>query len=308
MGVSTTSAVTKLESEIINKAYNECPHSSATNIVSLNGVKFYPPPDCVPPSDFTLRAASTVNAECVISNLQDGAAKEAANLSAPAQTGLGVAVSKSVSDVKSSIKNIVDNKCGTADTKNLISLTDTEIKSCKLNLITDASAKEVCVINSTQEIINDIATRSETGSKGSSILGLLFGEGNSIFIIIIILVVVVIVGGVLFKMLKSGGEEKNETNEDLNDLSNDELGLGTEETGEQVGGFDIKKNKSFTILLIILLILLVFALLGIYYKKTGKVVKKINEEDMKKLNDKINDATEIAGFSPNSDNYYRINC
>lgn len=317
MGVSTQKASQKLDTKLTTEAISNCGKTSASNITNISGLDFSSPPDCNPPSSFNLKSASLVNASCVITNLQTTAAKEAAKLNSKAQTGLGVAVTNSETDMQKSIEDKITAECGSLDSNNIVAIKDTKIRTCAFNLVNDATAKSSCEINNTQTLISDIAANTVTDSKGSSILGLLFGEGNSIFVIIIILVIVVIIGAVLFKMLKSGGggEEKNETNEDLNDLSNDELGMGetgeegeTGETGEQMGGFNLKNNKSFTILLIILLILLVFALLSIYYKKTGKKVKKMDEEDMKKLNNKINDATEIAGFSPYSDNYYRINC
>ncbi|AGF85233.1 IMV envelope protein [Moumouvirus goulette] len=230
MGASASTNKQTIENNILNQAYNSCPSIGATNIVTLSGIKFEPPPDCNPPSSMTIGQTATIDSNCLLTSLQSSAAQTAAELSAEAKAGLGIAVSTNINDVKQSISNITKNTCANVSTTNNATIRDTVIKSCQFRVVQDAKENVSCQINSTQDLVSKIASSTASTAQGGSIWEDIFGSGPSGLIvgIIVIIIIFIIIAAVIYFITRN----KNKVN------PSDLLTTQTLEEAALLGGFE----------------------------------------------------------------------
>nr|AEX62679.1 uncharacterized myristoylated membrane protein [Moumouvirus Monve] len=230
MGASSSTNKQTIENNILNQAYNSCPSIGTTNIVSLSGIKFEPPPDCNPPSSMTIGQTATIDSNCLLTSLQSSAAQIAAELSAEAKAGLGISVSTNINDVKQSISNITNNTCANVSTTNNATIRDTVIKSCQFRVVQNAKENVSCQINSTQDLISKIASNAASNAQGGSIWGDIFGSGPSGLIagIIVIIIIFIIIAAVIYFLTRN----KNKVN------PSDLLSTQTLEEAALLGGFN----------------------------------------------------------------------
>ncbi|AQN68404.1 myristylated IMv envelope protein [Saudi moumouvirus] len=230
MGASASTNKQTIENNILNQAYNSCPSIGTTNIVSLSGIKFEPPPDCNPPSSMTIGQTATIDSNCLLTSLQSSAAQIAAELSAEAKAGLGISVSTNINDVKQSISNITNNTCANVSTTNNATIRDTVIKSCQFRVVQNAKENVSCQINSTQDLISKIASNAASNAQGGSIWGDIFGSGPSGLIagIIVIIIIFIIIAAVIYFLTRN----KNKVN------PSDLLSTQTLEEAALLGGFN----------------------------------------------------------------------
>nr|QZX43049.1 myristoylated membrane protein [Mimivirus sp.] len=280
MGASASTNQQTIQNNILNQAYNTCPNIGTTNVIDLSGIKFEPPPDCNPPSEMIIGQTATVDANCLLTSLQSSAADIAAQLNAEAKAGLGIAVSTNINDVKNSINQITTNSCANVSTTNKATIKDTVIKSCKFQVIQDATLNVSCQINATQDLVSKIASNAATSAEGGSIWGLLFGSGIGGIIvgIVVVIVIIAIIGVVIYFV------SKNKSNVNTGDLLNKQ----TLEEAALLGGFNkflqggfdniinnpsnifgnIKNTTTYKILIIsilVLIIVILYKILVIHY-------------------------------------------
>ncbi|AKI80057.1 putative myristoylated membrane protein [Acanthamoeba polyphaga mimivirus] len=209
MGASASTNQQIIENKIINEAYNSCPSIGTANVTTLSGIKFEPPANCNPPSAFVIGQTATVDSNCLLTNLQKGAASTASKLSSQSKAGLGISVSTNINEVENSITNISNNSCAGLATNNVVDITDTVIKSCQFRVVQNASSKVSCQINNTQNLISKIAADAAAQAKGGSIFGDLFGGGlGGIIAAIIIIVVIAIIIGLVVYFIKQSSKNK----------------------------------------------------------------------------------------------------
>ena len=284
MGASVSTNKDTINTNILQKAYNSCGSGARTqNVIDISNVTFDPPDNCNPQSQFIIGQQATADATCLIQNLQSSAAEVASTLSANAQAGLGFAVSTNVSDTTTNINNYVSNICAGASSTNQANIKDTVIKACKFVAVQNASAKESCQINNTQDVISQIASNASSNAQGASVWGLLFGEGGFGKILFIMLGLIIMASIILVLVKKfSGGNKGNNSGIELSDMG-------------QFGGisnfFDSTNNPQlFTMFIIIIILLLVLFSINSFRNKKiiGNDIQKQYQNDPKQMQKQSN--------------------
>ncbi len=208
MGASVSTNQQTIENSIIAEAYNKCPAVGTTQITNLTGIQFDPPANCNPPSSFTVGQTSTIDGNCLLTNLQSSVASTASQLSAQAQAGLGLSGGTNIAAVQQSIAEKTVNDCGQFSTTQQANISDTVIKSCQFQVVQNASQNVSCQINSTQNLASNVAASAAAQAQGGSIFGDLFGTGKAgiIAAIVVGIILLVIVIGLIIFAVKSGGK------------------------------------------------------------------------------------------------------
>lgn len=312
MGASASVNKQKIENQMINEAYAECGTNRTTNLVSLSGIQFDPPPDCSPPSEMTINQVALLDGNCLLGSLQKAAAKFSSTMNANAKAGLGFAVSTNVSETENNIRNYTNQKCAGYSTTNTADVKDTIIKSCKFQVVQNATQNVSCQINETQNAISQIAQKAATTAEGGSIFGMIFGSIGGIISIIVVIVIVIIVIILLIYFIRRKKPE-NETQEEISGETSLSEALVEEKmppkdittiaSGEittkgtvqgQEGGRKKHFRCSKITIIIIILVVVAFLILRI----RGKRIQKISNDDINLLNQKMSEAQQIAKLIP----------
>lgn len=296
MGASVSTNTSSIENDILTASVQGCPTTTAaSNNIVWNGVNITIPPDCPKGSGVNLDQASVVDATCLLSSMQETTAKAALQLSAPAQAALGFAVSTNVDNTKNSLSQYTEQVCAGASTSNYVNWQDVTLDTCDVTIVQNATSNSTCQINATQDQINTIAKDLNAQASGGSIFGSLFGT-TGLGSIIIIIVALIIVALIAFFLLRGGGNKSGaEAPTDLGGIDPADLTGGFNSTDF---GNVMKKYKPYIILLIIAL-----AILVIYLITRSKPVEKFTQTDIKKLNEKISQAKDIAGLNSQTSQY-----
>lgn len=272
MGIGASSNSSSTYTNLTSEAFNSCPTVTASNVISIDNVKFQPDKLCYSPGqpqpEATINQNAGVNATCVITALQKSTSQLIAEQNAAVQGGLGFQYSSNSSDIETQITQKLTNSCGSQSSINAASVSDTIITACQWHFVENATVQESCQINELQNIANAVSQKQTASTKGASVLGSLFGSTGGIiitvFIGIAIVVAVIVVIVILSKQMKAkkAGQQPSIPNEDI------PAGLNSNdiELAELAGGYTnnfscIKINKAYTITIIILLILLFVFLL-----------------------------------------------
>ena len=305
MGASVSTNKSSIENNMLQSAYNSCGTVGSYNVTDLSGIQFLPPPECGSNSSFTIGQTATVDAKCLLTSLQKSAANVATKLSAQAQAGLGFAVSTNISDTVNNISQYSKNKCSNVSASNQASIKDTIIKACTFRVVQNANANQSCQINATQDAISNIATNEAANAKGASIWSLLFGSGGygKIILIMILVIAIAVAALILVKHFtgkkgkkstsgkhKTGKHKHKSSSIKITDLDSD---LG--QTGGLMSLFNsmndpqafmnnLKKNNSYTILVIVIIVILVIFLYNLFKNKDNK----LTENDIQNIYQTIN--------------------
>lgn len=270
MGASSSKSENKSSTEIIESAYNNCGTASAINNIDIKNVKFYPPDDCKEDPEFDINQSSSVDGTCLISQLQDSAASSASELSSDAQADLGLSSSDGKTITDNDISEYTTNQCANYSSTNSATIYDTEVRSCKFQVVQAANANQSCQINATQTLVSDIDAKTTTTAEGGSLLGDLFGSPTNIALIIGAIILIMIIGGVGYYFYKknssqSGGFAKNMYGGDCS-------------------------NPTYLIIVILIILLLV----GIFLNFSKNKDKPMTEDDVNDINQKYVEAKIIA--------------
>jgi len=308
MGVSASVNTQKNINNMVQSDYNSCGNGSsgAYNVVSLNGIQFDPPSTCPPNNSLQIGQTATVNATCLISALQSTAAQLASQLNATQQASLGFSFGYTNNVSTTDISNFISNQCQSYSSANIASINDTVIESCNFQIVQDATVNQSCQINATQDLINNISNLLTSQTSGGSVFGDLFGNGPlgaivGIIIVIVIIVVIAVIGIIVFKAFFSGSSKQNQQK-----LTEAAL-LAGGGNGYQIGslrsflkkltnsttfGNEIKKNKAFTILIILFLLILA----TVFLIASCKIKQPLTEADLEKFGQTVSEANKIAGL------------
>lgn len=286
MGASVSTSSVTSENNIITKSTNSCGKTVASNVLNISGIKWNPPQYCGKESKFTVDQVAKVDADCFINSLQENLADSVAKLNAQAQTGLGVAVSTNVSDIKQSITSIVENECKGASSTNVVAAKDIESTGCQMQFFQNATAKSKCKIDALQKMAIKSDTTADTTAAGANLGSLLFGSWGGIGLTsLIVLIVVGIIGYYLWSRSQNKAVEEADadTEEDATD-------------SEQKGGnFFNKKNYSITIIMILLVLVVVF----VAFSNTSN--NQLTVIDLANFQNKVAEAKQIAKLDTISD-------
>lgn len=194
MGGQAASSKSKVENDLVTKAFNSCPNVVASNTVNLSGVQFRPDlnPQCVNPK-FEINQSAGVEADCVIKSLQDSLAETVSKMSAESQGGFGFQASQTVSDIKTQIEQITENNCGNQSATNVADIKDTLVTACDWHFVQNATAKSSCKLDSLQKLTNEVTSEQAATSTGLTLASFFTGYGGLTTIIMII-----IIGGGLY--------------------------------------------------------------------------------------------------------------
>lgn len=274
MGIGVSSNTTSNYTNLTSEAFNSCPTVTASNIVSIDNVKFQPDKLCYAPGqpqpEATIDQNAGVNATCVITALQKSISQLVAEQTAAVQGGLGFQYSSNSSDIETQITQKLANSCGSQSSTNAASVSDTIITACQWHFVENATVQESCQINELQSIANSVSQKQDASTKGASVLGSLFGSTGGIIITVFIgIAIVVAVIVVIVVISKQAKAKKANANNPLGEPEfpegNVSLPISPITAAEIAGGSNnfscIKINKTYTITIIILLILLFVVLL-----------------------------------------------
>lgn len=292
MGASVTTNTNKITQDVLQKTYNTCSSSSSSNVVSIDGFTFSCPKACGKDCSVNFSQQASMDAKCVIDNLQDSAAQWASQLDAQAQTGLGFAVSTNVNDQKNKINQILENKCGSQPASNVANYKNIHIKSCKADVVQNASDKVACQINNTQDMISQIVDKSKGSATG------FWGSGWGYFTIgIIVLIALSIIAGGIVAIVKASKSGKTS---DVDVYASGEyqdggfFSLTTTEGPSSNFTDGMKKNKSAFILVILGLLFIILILFA--SRNTSNKGIYLTENDLSDFQSQVKEAQRIAGI------------
>ena len=274
MGASASSTVSKINNEVIEGAYQNCPSIGSMNVANFEDVNFYPGDWCGPDAEFVVGQQAEVDASCVLNAMQKSASQIAANLSAEARTGFGLSAASDVSSVTNSMKNLISNKCEDASSSNIVNFKDVDVTACKFRVVQKATAKTVCETNATQDLTSSIAVKAAADSTG--FLGGLFSGGlTTIIVVIVILFLLIGGGGAIFYFMKDKG--------------------GGDKSKEAKGGA-FAQSQTGTIIIIVLFILIIMLLLSPCMANKPP----LNQDDLNRWNNMAKETQSMAGLSESS--------
>jgi len=252
MGAGAAKNESRQVVNISAEVFNSCPRVSAVNSIDLNGVQFLPNDLCygpgLPKPKFSIDQTAGVEAECIISAMQNIISKTVAEQDAKTQNGLGFVFSENASDIETQLKTRMENDCSSASSENAASVSDTIVTACDWRFVQNASVKSSCIINSLQDLANDISLKQKADAKGASLADLLGGENMIIILVIVAVIIIVIVVAIIVVKMKKL-PKPNESIE-LQDFSTQpvmppEAQTGIPEPLQQNGGeVPLKKNVS----------------------------------------------------------------
>jgi hypothetical protein len=263
MGAQASTNTSTVSTDIVSEAYNKCPSVTASNTLILSGVQHRPDlnPKCDENSESIIDQKAAIDANCLLSSLQDTLASTVSTMDATAQGGLGIQASTNVSDIKTSLTTKAESDCADLSTTNLADIKDTMITSCKWHVVQDASVKTSCVINNLQKMANQVEATESATAQGATLGSFLFGYSSGSAIGMIILLLVIVGGGFAYYYYvyrkKDNAEEcdgeldedgnciptnPEEGTDETNPISGDE---GGDDSGNDNGGNTIESTNTY---------------------------------------------------------------
>jgi flagellar basal body-associated protein FliL len=284
MGLNENITSQQIENETITQAMAECGDTSGSNVITMSGVTFDPPPEC-DDSTLTINQATSVSAECAITQLTQVAVDLANQLTVEQLAAIGININISGTVTSSDIESYVSSICSDATVSNTYIASDVTVNSCDWVIVQDATAEQSCTIDQTQQLISKLSTDVAADQSGSSLLGLIFGSVGSalISIGIVIIIVIVVIGIIVFgiQWAKSKGQKAEAQQSEENEYNNlaADTDIDTESDNDIPSFFGGGGTVSFVwIIIIILVIVLIYVLIrysGVYVRKS-----KINPNKM----------------------------
>lgn len=197
MGASVSTNIQESKSDMVTEAYNKCASVNSTQSITLTDVEFTPPDTCKEDSTFNIEQKSSVNANCVISNLQKSVSDQLLKSSAKAQAGIGIAAALNSTNVETEVKNLVKNDCGDIVNGQTGKFEKLKIKSCKFYYIQEADLKTQCTLDSLQSTALKLTSIQDADAEGASLSSLL-GTGGIVTMIIVAILVFVLFGAYMY--------------------------------------------------------------------------------------------------------------
>src|SRR5271165_90236 len=130
MGASVSVASSTAQTDLMTQAINTCPSVSSSNTANLGKVVISPPANCPGGSSFTLSQSASVDANCVISGVQNTASTENLLANANAVAGIGLSASDSSQTINTKVQNFINNNCGSALASNTLNIPQITISAC----------------------------------------------------------------------------------------------------------------------------------------------------------------------------------
>lgn len=282
MGASASTNVNTIRNNLQTSAIQGCPATTASNTINLSGLNYTEPAWCPANSPgINIQQVSEIDAQCFLGNLQSSVAQSVAQMDATAQAGLGLSASTNKSDIQNQISQKTTQTCAGQSTSNAVIGPGAVVSACQLQIFQNANDNNICQINATQNLADQVAVKQAAMAKGGSFFGDIFGSGilSTIFIIIIVLIVLGIIGGIITAVVKNRGSTTN---------------TSTTSTAIKTGGadgFNLQNNKSLLVIIILIVLLIVAIIFNSSPTKTP-----INEQDIENLKQTINEAQRIAGI------------
>jgi|SRR5579872_1233774 len=202
MGAQASTNISTINTDLTTQAYNQCPRVTVSNTVDMSKVNFLPNSTCKNPS-FAIDQTAGVDANCLITNLQQSLASSIAGMDATTQGGFGFQASTNAANIQSQITQQTENSCGTLSSTNAANLQDVTVTACDFHIVQNATAKSACTLNSLQKLANTVSVQQSATAQGLTLASLLFGYGGigSIIMGIVVLIIIAGLGYYLF-----GGE------------------------------------------------------------------------------------------------------
>lgn len=212
MGAQASTNKTSTTNDLVTQAYNSCPNVSTSNSLVLKNVTHSPDPVLCAGKDtgFSLNQTAAVDANCVITSLQQNAADAISKLDATAQGGLGFTASTNINDINTQITNQLNNQCGSLSASNTINGENLTVTACNFSAVQNASLKSMCQINALQKTATAATTTSASTATGLTLASFLTGYSPYIAIAIVAAVVIILGIWLYFKF----GKKKSDSNED----------------------------------------------------------------------------------------------
>jgi hypothetical protein len=204
MGASASTNKNTSNTSITEDALNKCPSVTASNTMDIKNFTHDPPATCKD-STTEFNQNATVDATCVIQNMQSSLANKLMSADAKAKTGIGISASTNIQETETNIAAKVENSCGEILSSNQISFDNINIRSCNFKSIQNTNAKSRCIIDSLQKMDEKLQTESGASAEGLT-LGGWFG-GLGIIVAVVVIFIVAVIGFIAYKFLSSGDDD-----------------------------------------------------------------------------------------------------
>lgn len=299
MGASASSNLQEESTNAISNTFQTCATGGVTDITNISGIKYRAPKGCVNPK-FTIDQAATLDAKCVLGAIQKNTADLLSKVDSKTVAGLGISVSSDVQKNASNIEAYLKQKCDEKAVGNITNLTNSSISGiCDFNIIQNGTAKEICDINATQDLISKISQKSTPDTEGGSIIGDLFGSGSNFKVFLFIVLLLAILSGIGFYFYKKQ-EKTGKVGPLSEDIPLDDMLF----TGGYSDFFSdnatnnswldkFRKSSLFYIVTILVIVIAIFLSMGWANSKIKNKNKQITEDDVNKYKSMISDAKKI---------------
>jgi len=288
MGNSFSVNRQNINNDIAQTAISNCPQVQASSQVNIAGSTIGPSDfiaqQCLAygqPLTFNINQSSTVDSNCAIQNIQQGINNAIPKLDAKTKAGLfGTAISANDQEVQQAIKNKIEQSCGDYDSKDIVNITNSDIRTCSSIITQNATAKSECELNAYQNAANKV-----TASLSSSTEGFLSGTTGIIVIILVICCVISIIaaagyGYYAYNKKQTGTVKTTATKTEIT------------KTGGNFGG-----NSWGIVIIGIVLLLLVFMFFS------TKKSQPVTQTELNGLGKSIKNAHQIANVENSPSNY-----
>lgn len=273
MGVGASSAVAKDINEAVSKSWQGCTgQAGAKNITDITGLNFVPAPWCEDPK-VDINQATSVQATCVLNNMQSNLAQAMNKLDAEVKGGLGIGASSSVSDIKNKLEADSKQVCQGKSSTNKVTITGADVEACEFVVVQDASDYQSCQLSNMQQQ----AAKASAAAKAST-TGWFGGTWGILILAIIIIVIVIVIGGISYYFIESSQKTSQQGLEFAKE--NPEIAAAA-----LTGGADW--SHTWIIIIVIIIVILILYWLGQHKKKENKELKNVMR--MMKDNDYVYD-------------------
>uniref|UniRef100_A0A6C0C725 Uncharacterized protein n=1 Tax=viral metagenome TaxID=1070528 RepID=A0A6C0C725_9ZZZZ len=208
MGGSASTNIVDVKRKLAENVTQSCTTTNIDNKILIKGSNFKCLPECRP-CNVKIGQNIAFDGQCMVKNSTSYLASTAADQTAKAETGLGFAVSTSISRNTNEIERILREQCGDKDNtiSNEIRLEDTNFDICGDVLATqNVSAKTACELGVLSNMADNITVEQASTSTG------FFGGSSGMLAIVAIAIAVVVVsgiGGYFYLKTQTGGDESD---------------------------------------------------------------------------------------------------
>ena len=196
--------------DIITQSYNDCPKVFPTDTTNLGGVHFIPGPFChvdkvdkIDRSSFNINHGSGIDANCLLTKLQNNLANIVSKMDATSQHKIGIKPSNNPNNIHRQIHQITNDLCINKSPTRAANIGDTDITACRWHFVQNATDKSSCQINVLQDLASQLIEQQRSVPTTNILDRFLDKYSKYLIISIIILIILIFLSIYLYRFYQS---------------------------------------------------------------------------------------------------------